>query len=311
MTQFSATRKNPLGKGLASLFGGDSSKDILSSNEEKIKTAALEKKLNMPTNTLIPGRFQPRRYFNEQQLNELTDSIKELGIIQPILVRKIESGVAENGDFVEEPHEIIAGERRWRAARRIGLLDVPVIICEFTDQEALEVALVENIQRDNLTPIEEAYGFQNVMDKFGCTQESLSLKFGKSRSYIANSLRLLNLPERIKNYLGENKISVGHARALLKAKNPENFVEEIIENDLNVREVEQRIKSDKKTTRTSSSRQKDNKDAEILGLEQMLTSVLETPVQVKVKGEKAVLTIACASLRKLDDVVEKIGSSAR
>lgn len=289
MTNIPTLGKQPLGKGLSALLGPESSAPAAGDGGG----------LEVPTHKIRAGTQQPRTVFDEEELADLTASIKEVGIIQPIVVRPV-SG-EEDCDY-----EIIAGERRWRAAKRLNMLRVPVVVRDFTDEAALEVGLIENLQRHDLSPMEEAEGFQQLMDKFGCTQEMLSQRLGKSRSYIANTLRLLNLPSGLKEHVRMGKISAGHARVLLSAENPEELADEILRDHLNVRDAEKRLKIQKSKRNPVGQRREDNKDAEILGLEHMLSATLEAPVKVQVKGDKAVLTITCSSLRKLDDVIEKI-----
>ncbi|MEN8236834.1 MAG: ParB/RepB/Spo0J family partition protein [Pseudomonadota bacterium] len=296
MTVSSTISTQPLGRGLSALLGPESDPDVHIISVPQNETGAYE----VPTHTIRAGSQQPRTLFNEAELADLTASIKEVGIVQPIVVRPI-SGKGEGSEY-----EIIAGERRWRAAKRLNLSQVPVVIREFTDEAALEVGLIENLQRHDLSPMEEAEGFQQLINKFSCTQETLSQRLGKSRSYIANTLRLLNLPEGLKDHVRAGRLSAGHARVLLSTDNPEELAEEILRNHLNVRDAEKRLKTQKSNKAPVHQRQEDSKDTEILGLEQMLTSTLEAPVKVQVKGDKAVLIITCPSLRKLDDVIEKI-----
>lgn len=296
MTNISTFGKQPLGRGLSALLGPelDSGVAVLSVPHSEPGN------YQVSTDKIRAGSQQPRTVFDESELADLTASIKEVGIIQPIVVRRIQ------GEAVDCDYEIIAGERRWRAAKRLKLSQVPVVVRQFTDEVALEVGLIENLQRHDLSPMEEAEGFQLLMDKFGCTQETLSQRLGKSRSYIANTLRLVNLPISLQDYVRSGRLSAGHARVLLSADNPEELAQDILSNQLNVREVEKRLKAQKTGKKPSRQRCEDNKDTEILGLEHMLTSTLEAPVKVEVKGDKAVVTITCSSLRKLDDVIEKI-----
>jgi len=310
MTRSSTIRKQPLGKGLSALLGPDARNPSNASSSEFVSHALSlgdTREVEVPTHTIQPGSQQPRTVFDEEELAELAASIKEVGIIQPIVVRAIDGDrdeLGSEGNYCD--YEIIAGERRWRAAKRLNMLRVPVVIRNFSDETALEVGLIENLQRQDLSPMEEAEGFNKLMVKFGCTQETLSHKLGKSRSYIANTLRLLNLSAGLKDYVRAGKISAGHARVLLSAADPEALAEEIIHYNLNVRDVEKRLQQQKGSKKPATKNQSYSKDTEIMGLEHMLTSTLEAPVKVKVKGDKAVLTITCASLRKLDDVIEKI-----
>ena len=207
--------KKGLGRGLSSLLG-DSSKKI-ETNKVSI-------------NDLIRNKFQPRKNFNKESLDELTNSIKEQGVIQPIVVRPSKSS--------EGKYEIIAGERRWLASQNAGLHDVPVVVLDVDDVKSLEFAIVENVQRQDLNPIEEARGYQSLIDEFNYNQDKLSKFIGKSRSYIANSLRLLSLPNEILLMVEEGKLSAGHARSLIGLHNSINIAKQIIQKKLSVRQAE-------------------------------------------------------------------------
>jgi ParB family chromosome partitioning protein len=183
--------------------------------------------------SLQPGVGQPRRHFNEEALDALAQSIRERGMLQPIIARRLSGELSG--------YEIIAGERRWRAAQRAGLAEVPVILRDMTDRDALEIALIENIQREDLNPIEEANGYQNLVDSFGYTQEDLAKAVGKSRPHVANMMRLLNLPPSLRTYVAEGRLSAGHARALLVAKDPEKLAELVVQRGLNVRQTERLV----------------------------------------------------------------------
>jgi ParB family chromosome partitioning protein len=213
-----------LGRGLSALMG-----DTAPVALEIAVAAGGDQPVNrLPVGALRPGKYQPRRRFDEETLTELADSIDKHGLMQPIVVRAIAAG----------GYEIIAGERRWRASKLANLLEVPVIVREVGDAEALELGLIENIQRADLNPLEEAAGYQRLMDEFGYTQEKLAPVVGKSRSHIANLLRLLKLPEVIKRRIDAGELSMGHARALLVANNPEELAERIAELGLTVRQAE-------------------------------------------------------------------------
>ena len=222
-------KRKSLGRGLGALLGEDdldlNSVEDLSSLAPSTTSASL-----IDIDLLKPGKFQPRTEFDEEALNSLAESIKEKGVLQPLLVRRDGMGF-----------EIIAGERRWRASKLAGLDKVPVIEKDLSDKEVLEVALVENLLRENLSAIEEAEGLQRLIDEFSHTQEALSQIIGKSRSHIANTLRLLNLPEAVKLLVKEGRLSAGHARALVGLENAEALAERIIAKDLNVRQVEELV----------------------------------------------------------------------
>lgn len=219
-----------LGRGLEALLGDEefdleNAKDVESFvNNTVFKD---ERPNEVPLADIRPCAFQPRTEFSEEALLSLADSIKEKGILQPLLLRK-------KGSF----YEIVAGERRWRAAQKAGLTSVPAIVRDFSDQETLEIALIENLQRENLSAIEEAEGLNRLVNEYEYTQDELGKTIGKSRSYIANSLRLLNLPEAVKILVKQNKISAGHARALVGHENAEEIAEQIMKKGLSVRETE-------------------------------------------------------------------------
>jgi len=218
-------RKGGLGKGL----GVNALIPEVPETEEILKPSA-----TLPLNEIEPNRDQPRKDFDKEKLEALAESIKEHGIVQPLIVVKADGY-----------YKIVAGERRWRAARIAGLKEVPVIIREYDDAQIEEIALVENLQREDLNPIEEAFGYKQLMDKFKLTQEQVSQKIGKSRPYIANALRLIKLPDAIQAYLKEGKLTVGHAKVLLGVEDTKKMVaiaKEVVEKDLNVRQTEFLIK---------------------------------------------------------------------
>src|SRR5690606_18008022 len=214
--------RSRLGRGLAALIGdaGDENSAIERTRGQR----------RVPIDFLRPNPRNPRRHFNDAELDELSASIRAKGILQPILVRTITG--------TPDAFEIIAGERRWRAAQRAGLHDVPVLLLEIGDKEALEIAIIENVQRADLNPLEEAMGYDSLIEQFSYAQADLAKIVGKSRSHIANTLRLMKLPDSVKRYLSEGKLTAGHARALLASDNPEALARQIIEKGLNVRDVE-------------------------------------------------------------------------
>lgn len=224
-----AKKKSALGQGLDSIFGSDVSA-LIDSIEASNEHSANE----IDITSIRPNPYQPRKTFDEKALNELTESIKEHGIFTPILVRKSVGG-----------YEIIAGERRYRAAKKAKLETVPCIIVDFNDDQMMEIAILENVQRENLNPIEEALGYKNLMDKLGYTQEILAKRVGKSREYCANILRLLKLPQEVQEYVAKGKLSLGHVRPLITIDDENKVCEiadKIIENKMSVREVEKYIK---------------------------------------------------------------------
>jgi ParB family chromosome partitioning protein len=225
------TTEKKLGKGLTALLGELKNKD----QNENISNLEKDSVQLINLNQIIAGVYQPRKNFNQDEINDLANSIAEKGVIQPIIVRKSD----------ENQYEIIAGERRFRAAKIAKLTKIPAIIRKINNHEALEIAIIENIQRTDLNLIEEAEGYKRLIDDFSYNQEEIGKKVGKSRSHIANLLRLLNLPKKIQNFLQEDLISMGHARAIINSENPEEIANLIIKESLNVRETEELVRASK------------------------------------------------------------------
>ncbi len=243
-----------------------------------------------------PGPEQPRRNFDEKALSELAQSIKEKGVLQPVIIRKAQQG----GYF------LIAGERRWRAAKEAGLKKIPAIIKDVDSSSALELALVENIQRDDLNPLEMAEAFQRLIDEFSYTQEELSKRVGKDRATIANYLRILNLPPEIKELIVNDRISLGHAKAILSLPTKPLQIEiarEVIKKGLSVRETE-RLCAAKKSRKAGSRKKKKEKDPNIIALEEKLKQSLGTKVQIRHKGKRGKIEIEYYSLDELDRLLE-------
>lgn len=288
-----------LGKGLSAIMGEIESEIIHSRplDAQLEQVAAVEK---MPLDKLIPGQYQPRQTFKEEELADLVSSIKNKGVLQPLLVRK----KAGKEDF----YEIIAGERRWRASRQAGLEEVPVIIKDFSDKETLEVALIENLQRQDLNPLEEAQGYLRLLKEFNHTQEGLASVVGKSRPYVANMMRLLGLPESVKQYLEQGVLSAGHARALLNSKNPEKLAKKVIDQGLNVRQTEHLavIEGEKKQRESKTISVGGRKDSDIMAVEAELSTLLKTTVNIKWSGRNGKITIDCNSLEKLDQILQRL-----
>ena len=288
-------KRKSLGRGLGALLGEDdldlNSVEDLSSLAPSTTSASL-----IDIDLLKPGKFQPRTEFDEEALNSLAESIKEKGVLQPLLVRRDGMGF-----------EIIAGERRWRASKLAGLDKVPVIEKDLSDKEVLEVALVENLLRENLSAIEEAEGLQRLIDEFSHTQEALSQIIGKSRSHIANTLRLLNLPEAVKLLVKEGRLSAGHARALVGLENAEALAERIIAKDLNVRQVEELVAKQKEGKKETAA--KAEKDSDIADIEKDLNKNLGLRIKIspsKQGGGKVVLQYASpAELDMISDILEQ------
>jgi ParB family chromosome partitioning protein len=241
---------------------------------------------------------QPRKHFDEADLSDLANSIKTHGVLQPILVRPIADG----------RFEIVAGERRWRAAQRAGLHSIPAVIREFNEVEVLEIAIVENVQRADLNPIEEAQGFQALIDRFGRTQQEIADAVGKSRPHIANMLRLLALPEDLQEMVRDGRLSSGHARAILTAPDPRGLAQKAISEGLNVREVERlaQIAKDEKHGPRASVIASEAKSADTRALEQSLSNALGLEVTITDKNGAGEVKIGYKSLEQLDDVIRRL-----
>jgi ParB family chromosome partitioning protein len=282
-----------LGRGLSALLGD-------------AEEAPKQPPRSLPTELLHPGRFQPRRHFDEESLQALADSIRTQGILQPILVRR-------NPDDPNS-YEILAGERRWRAAQVAQLHEVPVVVRELGDREASEIALVENIQRQDLNPIEEAQGYQRLVTEFGHTQEALAQALGKSRSHIANTLRLLNLPDEIQKMIADGRLTAGHARALITARDPLEIAKEIVSMGLSVRQTEGYVRGQESPrqgraeAKKSVAKNDPNKDPNVAALEQELTLLLGLAVMVEPAEDAAggTLMIRYLTLDQLDDVLKRL-----
>jgi ParB family chromosome partitioning protein len=286
--------RSRLGRGLASLIG-----DV--GAESKSHEHGSRNQRKVPIEYVRANPRNPRKLFSDAELSELSASIRERGIIQPIVVRA--RGV--------DNFEIIAGERRWRAAQRANLHEVPIVVLDVTDGEALELAIIENVQRTDLNPLEEATGYQSLANEFNHSQDDIAKIVGKSRSHIANTLRLLKLPETVKAYINAGKLSAGHARALINHPDPEAVAREIVEKGLNVRQVEalgqeQAVASGKKVgTRARASA---SKDADTLALEKRLSDVLGLVVGIDHRGKGGVLRVRYRSLDQLDEVIRRLES---
>ena len=292
-------RKKGLGRGLSSFLDVDSFDEIVEiSNPEKEVSVASNSSNFLPIEHLVPNQNQPRKNFSEDELKSLAYSIRETGIIQPILVRK-------NNSF----YEIVAGERRWRAAQLAKIHEVPVLIKELTNEEVVKISIVENIQRVDLNPIEEANSYHQLIRDFGYTQEKVSSSLGKSRSYIANSLRLLSLPESIIKFLKEGKLTSGHARALVGVKNSEFLAKKIIEEGLSVRDIENIVKKgiDQSNNRIEQ-KPLIKKDVDTLNLEQDLKMALglKTVIDHNENSGRGSIIIKYRDLEQLDEFCSKI-----
>lgn len=293
------SEKRGLGRGLSALLGEETAAP---EREAAVAAPPAKGTRNVPIEQIYPGWFQPRRNFDETEMSALVESITAQGILQPLLVRPHPKFA---GAF-----EILAGERRWRAAQRAQLHDVPVLVKEIGDREALEIALVENIQRSDLNAIEEAQGYKRLIDEFGHTQEALASALGKSRSHIANLLRLLMLPQEIKDLVAEGRLSMGHARALvgLEYEKAIALAETIVRDDLSVRQTERAAKPPEAaqfvTPKSEGGGRK--RDANIVALERELSEALGLKVELAFDGKRGALTIRYASLDQLDDVLNRL-----
>ena len=287
-----------LGRGLSALIGeptGGGSRDGLR---------------NVPIGDLRPGRFQPRTHFDEQEIENLADSIRRQGMLQPILARPVLAG--SEGDL-----EIVAGERRWRAAQRASLHDVPVLIRDFSDIEVVEIALVENLQRTDLGPLEEASAYKRLHDEFGLNQAEIGEAVGKSRSHVANMMRLVDLPGEVQTMLEDGRMTAGHARALLGAKEPVALAKVVTARELSVRATEDLVRQETQSgtpspTTTGTTRAgAPAGDADTRALENRLSERLGLKVDIKGSGEKGRLILHYSNVDQLDEVIEKLEAPAR
>ena len=274
--------KKGLGRGLSSLIG-----------ESKVET----KTNKLSLSEIMPNKYQPRKKFDEENLGDLTNSIRERGVIQPIIVR---ISASDNSKY-----EIIAGERRWLAAQKAGLHEIPVVVTEADDLKSLEFAIVENVQRHDLNPLEEAQGYRRLIDEFSYDQEKVSKFIGKSRSYIANSLRLLNLPTKVLKFVEDKKITSGHAKILVGLDNAEFVANKIIEKKLSVRQAENFVKIFKRKPNNI----KNTKDANIIDLEQSISEKIGLNVMIKNNSRnKGTITFTYKEIDQLNKIIEIIKS---
>ena len=287
MTEKQNNRRG-LGRGLTALMA-DVNVDVISATGSRLRSEA-----SIPIERIRPNPNQPRRDFEPQALNELADSLKQKGIIQPLIVRAI------SGD---DTYEIVAGERRWRAAQIANIHELPVIIRDFNDSEVLEIAIIENIQRAELNAIEEALGYRQLMDRFGHTQEKISEALSRSRSHVANLLRLLTLPEDVQNLIKTQKLTAGHARAIITTPNPSMMAQTIVQKGLSVREAEEMVRKSSEIGRISKRQRSDGpKDADTLMLEADLSANLRMQVRIDHdrKSGRGKLIVTYRDLNDLD-----------
>ena len=294
MSDVKVEKRAALGKGLSALLG-DTDKVVDGDDTRG------EKIIYMKVNDLHSGKFQPRRIFETNSLQELVCSIKESGIIQPIVVRVDK----ERGGF-----EIVAGERRWRAAKIAELISVPVVVQEMSDKVALEVSIVENIQRRDLTPVEEAAGYRRLMDDFSYTQEGIAKITGKSRSHVANMLRLLGLSSKIKHMIDDGSISMGHARALINVDNADYIAEKIVSLGMSVRETEELVRQYSMQDKENGKSNKNGvigRSKELTELEVSIKNATGFSVKIKEKkGNKGVMEIEYVDLPSLRSIIERL-----
>ena len=283
-------RSTGLGRGLSALLEDEAAAD---------STPARTGSREAPIEKLKPNVLQPRTLFKPEALAELAESIREHGIMQPILVRSVPG---DPGSY-----EIIAGERRWRAAQKAKLHEVPIVVRELSDTEALEIALIENIQREDLSPIEEAKGYRRLMDEFDHTQEAIAKTVGKSRSHIANLLRLLNLPDGVQNMVNDGSLSAGHARALITTDNPAELAKAIVSRGLSVRAAE--TLAQQHSTARKPLKRKAYKDADTRALEQRIADSLGLVVDIDDKGARGgKVTIKYKTLEQLEEITDRLMS---
>lgn len=296
-------KQRGLGRGLSALMA-----DVNEDAAPRSDGGSAQPDLLVPIEKVSANPDQPRRSFDKEKLADLSASIAEKGIIQPLIVRAMPG---RDGEY-----EIVAGERRWRAAQMAKLHEIPVLVRDFTDIEVLEVAIIENIQRADLNPVEEAVGYNQLMDKFGHTQDKLSQVLGKSRSYIANAVRLLQLPAEVQAYLRDGKLSAGHARALITADNPAALAREVIKKNLSVRETEKLAKTAGDNifadgAKAPKAKLKPTKDADTKALEGDLSANLGMKVSVDHKPgqESGQISISYKTLEELDDLCRLLSAS--
>jgi ParB family chromosome partitioning protein len=280
--------RKALGRGLAALIGD-------AGNEASVLERARSQR-RVPIEFLRPNPRNPRKSFADDDLADLTASIREKGIVQPILVRRVPDAM--------DAYEIIAGERRWRAAQRAGLHEVPVLIHDVGDKEALELAIVENVQRTDLNPLEEALGYQQLIAEFGYSQVALADVIGKSRPHVANTLRLLKLPQSVLDFIRDGRLSAGHARALVNADDPEAAARRVVDEGMNVRETEALATKPERRKRANG---KASKDADALALEKMLSDLLGLAVKIAhKKNGSGEVRVRYANLEQLDMITRRL-----
>ncbi|MGH1374971.1 MAG: ParB/RepB/Spo0J family partition protein [Alphaproteobacteria bacterium] len=293
-----------LGRGLNALFDDEEVGSVVSQIEEKVQKEgpSVRARHMVGVEQLAPSKFQPRKKFKEESLQELANSIKEHGVLQPLLVR-------ENPDQADH-YEIIAGERRWRASQKAQLHEVPVILLELDELEAFKIALIENLQREDLDPIDEALGYQKLLDDYNQTQEELAKAVGKSRPHITNTVRLLTLPEDVQDYVSTGDLSMGHARALITAQDPSALAKQVIAKGLSVRQTEKFAAEKKGTVQKKRAAKKDaapEKDTDTIALENDISNALGMRVTIdSADGKSGKLAVEFTSLDQLDELLHRL-----
>ena len=284
-------RSNKLGRGLSALLGED--------EDEQVQLERLRQSRALPVEQLSPGPFQPRRRFDQEELRELAESVREQGVIQPILVRRAPEG---------DKYQIIAGERRWRAAQLAQLHEVPVLIREFDDKTAMEIAIVENVQRRDLTPLEEAEGYRRLIDEYDHSQDDIARAVGKSRSHVANTLRLLNLPDEVRVLVEDGQLTAGHARALLSAEDPAALAREVVTRKLNVRDTERLVQREKSPPPAPSVPKQKDADTRILEQDLSDRTGLVVAISHNASNGSGSVTLRYQDLDQLDLIVERLSA---
>ncbi len=293
--------KNRLGRGLAALIG-----DIDPNRVSKAEPANIKADLLTPIELVRANPNNPRRLFLDTELQDLANSISEHGVVQPILVRTV-----QGEDLAGAKYEIIAGERRWRAAQKAGLHEIPVLVREVADREALEIAIIENVQRTDLNPVEEATGYQQLMDEYDYSQNELAQIIGKSRSHVANTLRLLKLPNEVCQMVANGALSAGHARTLVTSDNPIELAHQIIRDGLSVRQAEflAQASENLRNRKAASPKSDTGKNSDILALESRLSDALGLRVSVSYKKNgSGDVKVHYKNLEQLDDVCRRLES---
>ena len=285
-----------LGKGLSTFFENKQQEVPVFQNPTNNTNENTNDVKYIPISNIIPNKNQPRKNFSEEQLKELAFSIEKNGVLQPILVRSIKNQ--------PNMYEIIAGERRWRAANIAGIYEIPVIIKELNDTETFEISLIENLQRENLSPIEEANSYKNLINVYNYTQEDISKIVNKSRSYVANVLRLLSLPQEVQNMVDDGSLSYSMARSLIGVKNPLEQAKSIIEGNLTVKQAEKIIKNKKNIKQLNISKVNE----ELISIKENISNILNAKVDIKLKGKKGEIIIKFNDLSELNNITTKLNN---